>query len=38
MVAGEKATDIRQGWAAAQESIDSGKALRALEKLIEGTN
>lgn len=38
IVAGEKATDIRQGWAAAQESIDSGKALRALEKLIEGTN
>ena len=38
IVAGGKANDLRAGWDAAQESIDSGKAMQALDGLIEGTN
>ncbi len=34
IVAGGKARDISAGWQKAQESIDSGKALRSLENLI----
>ena len=37
IVAGDKASDLSEGWIAAQESIDSGKAMKALEGLVEGT-
>ena len=37
IVAGGKAGDLRQGWQAARESIDSGRALKALEGLVETT-
>jgi anthranilate phosphoribosyltransferase len=34
IAAGGKAPDIREGWKLANESIDSGKAMKALEALI----
>jgi anthranilate phosphoribosyltransferase len=34
IVAGGKAKDIREGWKLANESLDSGKAMKALEALI----
>jgi anthranilate phosphoribosyltransferase len=37
IVAGGAAGTIREGWAKAQESVDSGKARQALEKLVEVT-
>ena len=37
IVAGGKAVDLKQGWQAAQESIDGGNAAKALEGLVEGT-
>ncbi|MDI6774176.1 MAG: anthranilate phosphoribosyltransferase [Verrucomicrobiota bacterium] len=37
IVAGGKAENIKQGWALAQESINSGRALKTLEKLVEKT-
>ncbi|MBA4387144.1 MAG: anthranilate phosphoribosyltransferase [Verrucomicrobia bacterium] len=37
IVAGGKATDLKDGWKRAQDSIDSGRAGRALEKLVERT-
>jgi anthranilate phosphoribosyltransferase len=38
LVASSRAEDLREGVAAAAESIDSGKALRKLEQLIEFSN
>ncbi len=38
IAAGGKAADIKEGWTLAQESIDSGNAMRALEGLIAETN
>ncbi|MBM4149303.1 MAG: anthranilate phosphoribosyltransferase [Lentisphaerae bacterium] len=38
IVAGGKAADIREGWLAAGEAIDSGRAAKALEKLVEFSN
>jgi len=38
LVVAEKAADIAEGAALAAESIDSGKALAALEKLVEVSN
>ncbi len=38
IAAGGKAVDIREGWIAAGDSIDSGKAMQALDGLIEETN
>ena len=35
IVAGGKAANLRDGWRLAQESIDTGSALRKLEGLIE---
>jgi len=37
IAAGGKAETLREGWGLAQDSIDSGKAMKALEGLIEGT-
>jgi len=37
IVAGGKADTLKEGWECARESIDSGKAMQALEALIEGT-
>ncbi len=37
IVAGGKADDLNAGWQCARESIDSGKAMQALEALVEGT-
>ena len=37
IVAGGKAEDLRQGWLAAQASIDGGHAKAALERLVEVT-
>ncbi len=37
IAAGGKADTINEGWALAQESIDSGKARAALDGLIEAT-
>lgn len=37
IAAGGKADTLREGWGLAQDSIDSGKAMKALEGLIEGT-
>ena len=37
IVAGGKADDLKQGWKLAQESIDSGKAQKALEELVRVT-
>ena len=34
IAAGGKARDIREGWKAANESIDSGRALKVLEGMI----
>ena len=38
IVAGGKADTLKDGWQLAQESVDSGAAMKALEGLIEGTN
>jgi anthranilate phosphoribosyltransferase len=38
IVAGGKAANLKEGFAKAQESIDSGSALKALEMLVEVTN
>ena len=38
LVAGGKAARIGEGWKLAQESIDSGRARAALEKMVEVTN
>ncbi|NQU38449.1 MAG: anthranilate phosphoribosyltransferase [Lentisphaerae bacterium] len=38
IVAGGKAGSLKEGFALAQESIDSGRALKALESLIEVSN
>ena len=38
IVAGGKAADIREGWTAACESIDTGKAKAALEGLVKVSN
>ena len=38
IVAGGQALDIRQGWKLAQESLDGGAALKALELLIRVSN
>ena len=38
ITAGGKAADLQAGWAAAQESIDSGKAKESLETLVRITN
>ena len=38
IVAGEKAKDIREGIAVAEECIDSGKAIKKLMALIEMSN
>jgi len=38
IVAGDKASTIREGIAIAESCIDSGTALRKLETLIEMTN
>jgi len=35
IVAGGKAKTIKEGWALAQESVDEGRAMTALQKLIE---
>ncbi len=37
IAAAGKVADIRAGWTVAQESIDSGKAMQALDGLIDGT-
>jgi len=37
IAAGGKASDMKEGWELAQESIDSGKAMQALEGLINET-
>jgi len=37
IAAGEKAKDIAEGWTRAQQSIDSGAAMKALEGLVAGT-
>ena len=38
IVAGGKAANLKEGFVKAQESIDSGSALRALEMLVDVTN
>jgi anthranilate phosphoribosyltransferase len=38
ILAGDRVTDIKEGVKLAQDSIDSGRALAALDKLIELTN
>ncbi len=37
IVAGGKAEDLKEGWALAQESIDTGAALEKLQQLVEAT-
>jgi anthranilate phosphoribosyltransferase len=38
IVAGGKAADLKEGWAAAEASIDSGRAAKVLKGLVEATS